>query len=245
MWCGSWKQEGHWTDETGEESRGLITQGSLNHAVNFRKTADHGFYLQWTQGLVEKKSSKTIIKNREIVWKCSSLSGVQIFANPWTVAHQVLQSMGFFRQEYWSGLPFPSPGELPDPGIEPKSPTLQEDYFTIWVTREAYLKRGKCYTKDMLTVIWHPGKRSILIIAEWMREGFFKAVNVWVATESLEAFPANKGKWKKEKGNSKGKDMWLGTIHMDGIRVHALLRAWMFSFGWCQVFKDLWVDWHN
>ena len=46
---------------------------------------------------------------------------------PWTVAHQAPLSMKFFRQEYWSGLPFPSPGDLPDPGIEPESPTLQAD----------------------------------------------------------------------------------------------------------------------
>ena len=45
----------------------------------------------------------------------------------WTVACQPPLSMGFFRQEYWSGLPFPSPGDLPDPGIEPRSPTLQVD----------------------------------------------------------------------------------------------------------------------
>ena len=46
---------------------------------------------------------------------------------PWTVAHQAPLSMGFSRQEYWSGLPFPSPGDLPDPGIEPRSPALQAD----------------------------------------------------------------------------------------------------------------------
>ena len=46
---------------------------------------------------------------------------------PWTVACQATLSMGFFRQEYWSGLPFPSPGDLPEPGIEPGSPTLKTD----------------------------------------------------------------------------------------------------------------------
>ena len=46
---------------------------------------------------------------------------------PWTVAYQVPPSMGFSRQEYWSGLPFPSPGDLPDPGIEPGSLALQTD----------------------------------------------------------------------------------------------------------------------
>ena len=56
-----------------------------------------------------------------------SLSRVRPFATPWTVAYQAPQSMEFSRQEYWSGLPFPSPGSLPDPGIEPGSPALQAD----------------------------------------------------------------------------------------------------------------------
>ena len=46
---------------------------------------------------------------------------------PWTVAYEAPLSMGFSRQEYWSGLPFPSPGDLPDPGIKPGSPALQAD----------------------------------------------------------------------------------------------------------------------
>ena len=56
-----------------------------------------------------------------------SLSRVQFFVTPWTVAHQTPPFMEFSRQEYWSGLPFPSPGDLPNPGIEPRSPTLQVD----------------------------------------------------------------------------------------------------------------------
>ena len=59
-----------------------------------------------------------------------SLSRVQLFATPWTVDNQAPPSMGFSRQEYWSGLPFPSPGDLPDPGIEPRSPALQADALT-------------------------------------------------------------------------------------------------------------------
>ena len=51
-------------------------------------------------------------------------------ATPWTVAYQALPSMGFTRQEYWSELPFPSPGDLPNPGIEPRSPTLWADALT-------------------------------------------------------------------------------------------------------------------
>ena len=52
---------------------------------------------------------------------------VDSFATPWTVALQSPLSMGFPRKEYWSGLPFPSPGDLPDPGTEHGSPTLQAD----------------------------------------------------------------------------------------------------------------------
>ena len=52
------------------------------------------------------------------------------FATPWTVPHQAPLSMGFPRQEYWSGLPFPPPEDLPDPGIEPVSPTLAGRFFT-------------------------------------------------------------------------------------------------------------------
>ena len=59
-----------------------------------------------------------------------SLSHVRLFVTQWTVAHQAPPSMGFSRQEYWSGLPFPSPGDLPDPGIEPRSPALQADALT-------------------------------------------------------------------------------------------------------------------
>ena len=64
-------------------------------------------------------------KERKV--KVKSLSHVRLFATLWTVAHQAPLSMGFTRQEYWSGVPFPSPGDLPDPGIEPWSPALQAD----------------------------------------------------------------------------------------------------------------------
>ena len=55
------------------------------------------------------------------------LSHVQLLETPWTAAYQSLPSMGFSRQGYWSGLPFPSPGDLPDSGIEPRSLALQAD----------------------------------------------------------------------------------------------------------------------
>ena len=60
-----------------------------------------------------------------------SLSRVRLFATPWTVACQVPLSMGLPRQEYWSGLPFPSPGDLPDPGTELVSLALQVDSLPL------------------------------------------------------------------------------------------------------------------
>ena len=57
--------------------------------------------------------------------KVESLSRVRFFATPWTVAFQAPPSVGFSRQEYWSRLPFPSPGDLPNPGIQPRSPKMQ------------------------------------------------------------------------------------------------------------------------
>ena len=62
-----------------------------------------------------------------------SLSCVRLFATPWTVAHHAPLSIGFSRQEYWSGLPLTSPGDLPNPGIK-WSPAFQADAFTIWAT---------------------------------------------------------------------------------------------------------------
>ncbi|CAN0516354.1 unnamed protein product [Rangifer tarandus platyrhynchus] len=60
-----------------------------------------------------------------------SLSRVRLFETPWTIADQAPPSMEFSRQEYWSGLPFPPPGDLPNPGIEPESPTLQADALIL------------------------------------------------------------------------------------------------------------------
>ena len=78
----------------------------------------------WPQCNAGKKLSIGGMDLSEGKVKVKSLSCVQLFVTPRTVAHQAFSSMGFSRQEYWSGLPFPSPEDLPDPGIEPRSPTL-------------------------------------------------------------------------------------------------------------------------
>ena len=85
--------------------------------------------------------------------KVKSFSRVRIFATPWTVAHQAPLSMGFSRQEDWSGLSFPFPGDLPNPGIEPRSPTLQADALTseppgkpfigIWVSNSEIILKSR------------------------------------------------------------------------------------------------------
>ena len=72
--------------------------------------------------------------------KVNSLSHVWLFAIPWTVVGQALLSMEFSRLEYCSVFPFPSSGDLPNPGIKPRSLALQADSFTIWATKEVIFK---------------------------------------------------------------------------------------------------------
>ena len=66
------------------------------------------------------------------------VSHVQLFETPWTIAHLVPLSVGFSRQEYWSGLPFPSPGNLTDPAIKPGSPALQTDSWPSELLSSVY-----------------------------------------------------------------------------------------------------------
>ena len=70
-----------------------------------------------------------------VAQSCASLETL------WTVAHQPPLSMGFFRQEYWSRMPFPPPGDLPNPGIKPTSPCIAGGFFTCWAISETL----KCF----------------------------------------------------------------------------------------------------
>ena len=97
------------------------------------------------------------------------LSCVQLFATPWTVAHQASLPMGFFRQEYWNGLPFPPPGDLPDPGIKPTSTALAGGFFTteppgkprvgtkLWKALETSGNFQKLPETGMEVSLWGPG----------------------------------------------------------------------------------------
>ena len=80
----------------------------------------------------------TLLMPSELLRACV-LSHVWLFATPWTVACQTPLSMGFSRQEYWSRLPFPPPGDLPNPGIEPTSSALERQVLYHWATGEALL----------------------------------------------------------------------------------------------------------
>ena len=86
--------------------------------------------------------------------KVKSLSRVQPFVIPWTVAYQAPPSMGFSRQEYWSGLPFPSPGDFPDPGIEPRSLALQADTLPSEPPGKFYSKVAALFVTPVESYIW-------------------------------------------------------------------------------------------
>ena len=85
-------------------------------------------------------------QRNSIVCVCalSRFSRVGLFATLWTIDNQVPLSMGFPRQEYWSGLPFSFPGYLPDPGIEPTSPALAGRFFTTSTNRYYLLLFYSC-----------------------------------------------------------------------------------------------------
>ena len=92
-------------------------------------TSSHAWRIPWTEkpGRLQATAWRaTSVQSSSV----QSLSCVRLFATPWTVARQAPPSMEFSRQEYWSGLPFPSPGDLPNPGIEPRSPALQAEALT-------------------------------------------------------------------------------------------------------------------
>ena len=79
------------------------------------RSAQYIHYLEGNQGILSLPALNSSESESEV------LSCVQLFAAPWAVAHQAPPSMEFSRQEYWNGLPFPTPGDLPDPGIKPMS----------------------------------------------------------------------------------------------------------------------------
>ena len=85
------------------------------------------------------------------------LTGVQLFVTPWTVAHQAPLSIGFFRQESWSRLLFPSPGDIPNPGIEPvspASPALQADSLSLRPLQSSLTKGLSLHNVTKISIKW-------------------------------------------------------------------------------------------
>ena len=122
------------------------------------------------------------------------LGQVQLFATPQTVVHQALLSMGFSRQEYWSGLPFPSPGDLPDSGIKPVSPAshalaggffttepLGSPFVTIFVVKYRHLSQTG-------------NSRSLARVEEDATEAAVQVKNLWnVTVPHVSCFVGNHG----------------------------------------------------
>ena len=101
-------------------------QGPLAENPDWFPFSEWNIILQLVPGILRRGITGSNCMD-EWVSEWKSLSCFQLFVTPWTVACQVPLSMGFSRQVYWSGLPFPPPGDLPDPGIQPGSPTLLAD----------------------------------------------------------------------------------------------------------------------
>ena len=110
-------------------------------------------------GWLERKCNTHIQWNISVV---SSQSCTQLFVTQWTIACQAPLPMGFSRQEYQSGLPFPSPGDLPNPGIKPTSPALAGEFFYLWATIQSQ-KEGNITICDYID--WHWGH----YVVKWIK----------------------------------------------------------------------------
>ena len=107
--------------------------------------------------------------------KCKSLSQVQLFMTPWTATCQAPLSLGFSRQEYWSGLPFPSPGNLPNPDGNQVYCIIGR-FFTVWASREAIFLFLFCYKYFLIFLVMasqiQPSFKNGLLISKYV--GFLR-----------------------------------------------------------------------
>ena len=113
-----------------------------------------------------------------------SFSRVRLFATAWTVAYQAPPSMGFSRQEYWSGLPFPSPGDLPNPGIKPRSPALQGDALTSEPPGKPNSHWGKEPSTKKILSAHRPGKSKRYTTEDIAESKAFSYV-IWMSNSHL------------------------------------------------------------
>ena len=126
------------SSQSTENARCSRMNSAVHHILNLLPSVGSQFCRRsWPPGFIPFTPASL---NHEVHVLCH-FSHVRLFANPWTVACQAPLSMEFSRQEYWSGLPFPLPEDLSDPGIEPASltsPALAGRLFTTSATREAH-----------------------------------------------------------------------------------------------------------
>ena len=138
-------------------------------------------------------SYRRIVKRVQIdlIYICVYLSHsvIHLFVTSWTVAHQAPLSMGFSRQEYCNELPFPSPGDLPDPGIEPGSPTLQADSLPSEPPGKSGTRKTRGRINGSLLELGHIN--SSLLASKEELYGFYSwadtLVNVWMVVILLKS----------------------------------------------------------
>ena len=123
------------------------------------------------------------------------LSHVRLFVTPWTVAYQAPLSMGFSRQEYWSGLPFPSPGDLPDPGIKLKSPALQTDSLQSEPSRKPFSKYPVQFLHDFSDSVLTGSREQILVPFRLNNPSLFIVVVWWYRRQRMSE-RSSKGTWQ-------------------------------------------------
>ena len=119
----------------------ICTYGNISFIKSF-KTWHHQVHLRVAVGKIRSIGQFVCV---------SCFSRVQLFATLWTIAHQASLSMEFSRQEYWSRLPFPSPGDLPDLGIEPRSPALKADSLLSEPQGKPKVSLGRLYCPQVFS----------------------------------------------------------------------------------------------
>ena len=126
-------------------------------------------------GVVEETFDEKEVKSGALESCACILRRVRLFVTLWTVTHQAPLSVGFSRQEYWSGLPCPPPGDLPNPGIEPvslMSPALTSGLFTIGFTWESEAARKRRLRGDPLLGRENVSSFSMLLLWQWVHGCF-------------------------------------------------------------------------
>ena len=135
---GEKKAKGYRQKNTGKFQTDVFKKQSEDHAEG-EKPCDlcRTFLFHWFRLRSKRRQTRNYLRIQSVCVCAQSLSCVRLFATPRTAALQAPRSMKFSKQEYWSGLPFPTPGDLSDPGIEPtslESPALAGGFFTTSAT---------------------------------------------------------------------------------------------------------------